>query len=454
MKRFSLRRRLTLLLSVSLVLVWTATLLVSYRETREEVNELFDARLEEGARTLMLLDLKRLRRLSAAEDLAAPEGDRDRDHDVAQHLSFQVWNGDGSLLLRSAQAPNAAFEDATGLRTVAIGGQSWRSVSLWQEQHGFQVRVFEPLRARQDLAARVTQRMLMPLLYALPALALLIWLSIGRGFRPLADLSRAIAARDAENLERITMERVPVETLPLIDSLNQLLRRLAASLDKERSFTADAAHELRTPLAAIRVQAEVALAAQEPGQRQTAVRHIVAGVDRTTHLVEQLLLLARIDHPDRRSWVPLELGELVARCAARYADQAVGKDIELGVTAEAACLVSGDGTTLEILIGNLLDNALRYTPAGGRVALDVARTGGRITLAVRDNGPGIPPEAEARIFDRFYRVGDQPAPGSGLGLSIVQRVAHAHGAEIELDRGLDGRGFGLRLSFPAATAAA
>ena len=452
MKRFSLRRRLTLLLSLSLVLVWAATLLFSYREVREEVNELFDARLEEGARTLMLLDLKRLRQLSAAENLAAPEGDQDRDHDPAQHLSFQVWNGDGSLLLRSAQAPNAAFANPAGFRTVTIGGQSWRSVSLWQAKYGFQVRVFEPLRARRDLAARVSQRMLMPLLYALPALALLIWLSIGRGFRPLAALSRAIAARDADNLERITIEQVPLETLPLIDGLNQLLRRLAASLDKERSFTADAAHELRTPLAAIRVQAEVALAAQEPGQRQTAVRHIVEGVDRTTHLVEQLLLLARIDHPDRNSWAPLDLGELAARCAARYAEQAVGKGIELEVAAEAACLVSGDGTTLDVLIGNLIDNALRYTPAGGRVALSVARTGGRIALAVRDSGPGIPPEARARIFDRFYRVGEQPAPGSGLGLSIVQRVAQSHGAEIELERGLDDRGLGLRLNFPAAAA--
>ncbi|HUY04626.1 MAG TPA: ATP-binding protein [Rhodocyclaceae bacterium] len=452
MKRFSLRRRLTLLLSLSLVLVWAATLLLSYREAREEVNELFDARLEESARTLMLLDLKRLRRLSAAEDLAAPEDDHDRDHDVAQRLSFQVWNRDGTLLLRSAQAPAAAFENAAGFRTIAVGGRTWRSVSLWQAQHGLQVRVFEPLRARQELAARVSQRMLMPLLVALPALALLIWFSIGRGFRPLAALSRAIAARDADNLDRITVDQVPAETLPLIDSLNQLLQRLAASLDKERSFTADAAHELRTPLAAIKVQAEVALAAQDPGQRQRAVRHIVAGVDRTTHLVEQLLLLARIDHPDRNSWAPLDLGELAARCAARYADQAVGKDIELGVAAEAACLVSGDGMTLDVLIGNLIDNALRYTPAGGRVALTVARAGGRIVLAVRDNGPGIPAEARARIFDRFYRVGGHAAPGSGLGLSIVQRVAQSHGAEIDLDRGLDGRGLGLRLSFPPAAA--
>ena len=452
MKRFSLRRRLTLLLSASLLLVWAGTLLVSYREAREEVNELFDARLEEGARTLMLLDLKRLRRLSATENLAAPEDDHDRDHDAAHRIGFQVWNRGGTLLLRSAEAPAAAFENAAGLRTIAIGGQSWRSISLWQEQRGLQVRVFERLQVREDLAAHVTGRMLMPLLYALPVLALLIWFSIGRGFRPLAALSRAIAARDADNLDRITVDQVPAETLPLIDSLNRLLQKLAASLDKERRFTADAAHELRTPLAAIKVQAEVALAAQDPGQRRTAVRNIVAGVDRTTHLVEQLLLLARIDHPDRSVWAPVELGELTAQCAARYADQAVGKDIELGVAAEAACLVSGDSTTLDVLIGNLIDNALRYTPAGGRVALNVARAGGRIVLAVRDNGPGIPPEAQARVFDRFYRVGGHPAPGSGLGLSIVRRIASAHGAEIKLDRGLDGRGFGLLLRFPAMAA--
>lgn len=447
MTSFSLRRRLTLLLLTSLVLVWGGMLVVSYREAREEVDELSDARLEEGARALMLLDLKRLRELSEIEGLSAIVEDYDDDDDSVKQIAFQVWATAGSLLLRTRDAPATSFDKQNGFDTIQAQGQPWRTFATWNERHGFQVRVFERLRAREDLAAGVAGRMITPLLFAVPLLALIIWFSIERGLTPLRTLSSAITARDAANLDPVRLHRVPKEVEPLVDSLNDLLQRLSHSIDKERRFTADAAHELRTPLAAIKVQAQVALGAENPGKRRGALLQIVEGVNRTTHLVQQLLTLARLDQPEINVLQAVDLGDLAAQCAARYAESALQKELELSVSAEPECLVRGDPTTLDVMIGNLIDNAIRYTQEQGRVEVSVAKQRESIVLSVKDNGPGVPEEDRRRVLDRFYRAEGNRVPGSGLGLSIVERIADAHQAKISLGEGLDGKGFGVCVLF-------
>jgi two-component system sensor histidine kinase QseC len=445
--RFSLRRRLTVLLLTSLVLVWGGMLVVSYKEAREEVDELSDARLEEGARALMPLDLKRLRELSDAEGLSAIVEDDDDDDDRDKQITFQVWDADGSLLLRTRNAPETTFDKQNGFDTIQAQGQPWRTFATWNERHGFQVRVFERLTAREDLAGAVAGRMIAPLLLAVPLLALITWFSIARGLNPLRTLSSAIGARDAANLDPVRLQRVPKEVEPLVDSLNDLLQRVSRSIEKERRFTADAAHELRTPLAAIKVQAQVALGAEDPAEGRGALLQIIEGVNRTTHLVQQLLTLARLDQPETSALQAVDLGELAAQCAARYAESGLQKAIELTVSAEPDCVIRGDPTTLEVMIGNLIDNAIRYTQEQGRVEISVKKDDQTILLSVKDNGPGVPDEACRRVLDRFYRAEGNRVPGSGLGLSIVERIASVHHAGISIGKGLEGKGFGVSVLF-------
>jgi two-component system sensor histidine kinase QseC len=287
------------------------------------------------------------------------------------------------------------------------------------------------------------------LLLALPLLALLIWISISRGLRPLAQLSEAIAARDADNLEPIHLERVPAEAQALTDALNHLLQRLAHSIDKERSFTADAAHELRTPLAAIKVQAEVALAAPDDAGRRHAIGQVIAGVNRTTHLAQQLLLLARLDHLETAARQPVDLGNLARACVAQRADDATRKGIEFDVAAAPGCVLQGDPAMLSILLDNLLDNAIKYGRAPGRIAVAVERRQSAPQLTIQDDGDGVAAADRERLQDRFFRAPGNQVAGSGLGLSIVDKIAAAHGGSIRFGPGLDGRGLGVTIRFRA-----
>lgn len=447
MKRLSLRQRLTLMIMASLLAVWSAMAVLSYRESREEINELLDARLEQGANIILLLDLKRLKRLVDNESEVIEEHDGDEGHQ-GKALPFQIWDASGRLLLHNASAPHTAFLAGSGIDTIAEQGKSWRTLALWHQKHGFQVRVFEDVQQRQHLAGGIMRRMLAPLLFALPGLALLIWLSIGRGLQPLQSLSAAIAARSADKLDLITLN-VPKEVQALVASLNGLLQRLAHSMTQERRFTADAAHELRTPLAAIKVQAEVALAAQDRQQRDQALHGIIEGINRTTRLSEQLLMLARLDHLAPESQQTVDLAELARQCAGRHAGNALDKDIDLSVSACAPSRVRGDPVLLEALIGNLIDNAIRYTQPQGCIEVGIEPAGKCMRLSVKDDGPGLSAQDKERVLHRFYRAEGSGASGSGLGLSIVERIAQVHRATLTLETGLQGKGLGVIILFPA-----
>jgi two-component system sensor histidine kinase QseC len=438
MKRPGIRRRLVLLLSVSVALVWAGMLAWSYVATRDEVAEQADARLEEGARTIMLLDLPKLAALASAplEDDDDDDGD---DGDV--QLRFQVWDRAGTLRLRSRGAPHVGFKDDNGHAMISQDRYRWHTYAMRDKVAGYQVRVFERPGVRGKLVDETAQQMAQVLLVGLPLLALLAWISIGIGLRPLRQVSAAIALRDAGKLDPIDLAGTPVEVQPLVDALNRLLLRLAASMAHERAFTADAAHELRTPLAAIKIQAEVALAAVDDDERSHAMRQIIQGVNRTTHLVRQLLLLARLDQPAVQApRQPIDLGQLAADSAARYAGAALDKAMELALDADSACIVHGDPVALAVMVDNLIDNAVKYGSTGGRILVLVrARPP---TLAVLGDGPAIDAATQARLRDRFYRAEGNAAEGSGLGLSIVDKIAQAYGAQLALGPGLDGAGFG------------
>jgi two-component system OmpR family sensor kinase len=279
--------------------------------------------------------------------------------------------------------------------------------------------------------------------------------------RPLDRVAIAVGERSPGALLPVAEAGLPVEVAPLVHALNGLLGRLERALGAQRAFIADAAHELRTPLTAVHLQAQLAERATTEAERAHALAELRAGLARATHLVEQLLTLAR-EEPgvDDRPFAPVNVTELARHVLAEYAAIANARDVDLGmsegdVPADDA-IVNGDAAGLRAMMSNLIDNAVRYTPAGGRVDVSVHRDGDDVVLAVRDTGPGLPPNERERVFDRFYRVPGIYAAGvhgSGLGLAIVKRVAERHDAVIEVGAGLsgrDGEGLGVKVRIPVS----
>jgi two-component system OmpR family sensor kinase len=318
------------------------------------------------------------------------------------------------------------------------------------------------MRERRELAASMALRTIVPLLAVLPVLGLLIWFIIARGLKPLERVATAVGRRSPTQLEPLAERDLPREVRPLVQALNGLLQRLGEALAAQRTFIADAAHELRTPLTAVHLQAQLAERAATDAERRKALADLKSGLERATRLSEQLLTLARTEPGvgvAERAAASVDLSALSRDVIAELAPLAADKEIDLGLSEGGSAAVRGDRDALRTLLSNVVDNALRYTPAKGRVDVAVGPEGDRIALVVRDNGPGITPAERARVFDRFYRGQPVAVPGdaaertsvrgSGLGLAIVKRIAEWHGAEIALGAGLDGKGLGVTVRFPA-----
>lgn len=452
MKRFSLQGRLLLLLLAGLAVVWAAMLGAGYHEITRQVGQLADLRLQQGARTLLALDLKRLARVADSDEDRSARIRHGETADHMQPLMFQVWSRTGVLQLASDDAPAAPFDSSEGYATRAADGRSWRSFSVYDEHHGYWLVVLEPLAVRERPVREVAEQVGEVAFFALPVLMLLVWVGVRTGLSPLDRMSRAIGTRDAGNLDRIQLDKVPNEAAPLVEALNALLARLSRSLDRERAFTADAAHELRTPLAAIRVQAEVALNAQDDASRRRALAQVIAAVDRASHLAQQLLTLARLEHGGALKQETVDLAALAAECMARRANDATARGIDIELEAGHECRLQGDPATLGILIDNLLDNAIKYGVEGSHVRVSVQRVDDAVELTVADDGPGIGETDPTRLHDRFFRGEGVSATGSGLGLSIVERIAAAHAGAVSAAPGLGGAGLAISIRFGAERA--
>jgi two-component system sensor histidine kinase QseC len=434
----SIRRRLLLALLATTLLVWGVTLFFSYRDTRHELDELLDAHLAQSASLLI-----------AQIGHETDEIDLEHSHRLYHHqrkVAFQIWERGKLLLLHSASAPNVRLSPADqGFSDSQAGGDTWRVFSAWDDTRHFLIQVGERREARDVLAKTVARSMLLPLLVALPVLALLIWLSVTRALRPLQVLGSQVAVRHAENLAPIEAATAPDEVLPLVEGLNKLFARVRASIDIERGFTADAAHELRTPLAAIRTQAQVARAAGGDAERRRALNNVINGCDRTAHLMDQLLTLARLEPNQLLPREGVDLQVLVANVVAELAPAAITKHVDLQLASHHAAPVAGSPELLAVLVRNLIDNAIRYTPRQSAVEVAVTPTGDGAELSVVDQGPGISEAQIDRVWDRFYRVLGSGETGSGLGLSIVKRIAELHGARVTLAPGVGGTGLHVRV---------
>ncbi len=445
---FSLRRRLLGLLLTGVTLGWAAALALSYQDAHHEIDEIFDANLVQVAQLLLALASE----YDDDDDIAHLPGDF---HKYQKKVLFQLWNEDGYLLLRSRHAPRDPLTNQTGFsESQDREGRRWRYFSQWDEEQDLRAVVAEDHEVRQELAGDIARRLLGPALLGLPLLAGWIWFAIRQGLAPVAAIAAQVAQREPQNLLPITPSAAPTELRPLLVALNQLLGRIEQALDNERRFTADAAHELRTPLAALAIQAQVATRARDAAERDHALALITASSQRAGHLVEQLLTLARLDPTAPLTTAPVHLDALATEVCADQAGTALARDIRLELEDGSDQVVAGNTELLRTLLRNLVDNALRYTPPGGQVLVAIDQDRDRIKLIVSDSGPGIPPDQRAQALKRFHRLGGQEIAGSGLGLSIVARIADLHGARLELGDGLRGAsgspGLGVTISFPTA----
>lgn len=439
----SLRRRLVLLLVSGLLLIWLLAATLTALKTRHEVDELLDAHLVQSASLL----LSRASEDSDEADIEhAPVLNR-----YAYKLAFQIWEGE-QLRLHSVNAPAQALgTQSQGFASSTVNGQTWRTFTAASQDRQYRVRVGEAQSARTDLARDMFLQLLSPLLLALPLLALLVWFAVARALRPLAELSESIAGQHAGNLHAVTLP-VPAELAPLVGRLNILLEQVASSFENERRFTSDAAHELRTPLAAVHTQLQVAQGAVTPEERSRAIAMALAAGERATRLVQQLLTLARLDHDtSQQQATAVPLRELVTTAFELIAEEAAARDIALAFETdnETGTVITGHRDLLLILLRNLLDNAVRYSPAHTTVTTVLQKTAGRSVLVVKDEGPGIAPENREAALQRFRRLDESGRQGSGLGLSIVERIASLHGASVSLQPGDGGRGLRVEIRFPS-----
>lgn len=451
MKPYSLRLRLVIGVLLAVAMAWTAVGLVAYREARHEAEELLDAHLAQSA-TLLFAFLGD-EAMEANEHLAR--------HRYDKKVAFQVWQEE-QLLTHSSNAPHTRLSAREeGFSDVTIDGKGWRVFSARDAEGHYLVQVADAAKSRAEVSGEVASHLLYTLGFGLPLLGIALGGFILVAFRPLARLADSIAAQAPQRLQPIALERAPREIVPILERLNRLFGQVRRAQEDERRFTADAAHELRTPLAVLQTHAEVASAASDEATRQRALELLVSGSQRASRLVEQLLTLARLDAQDGLPGKEAcRLQPLVVDTVASLIPAALAKDLEVEVEAEEgaeqgtesgsiqAVVIDGAPLLLQVLVRNLVDNAIRYTPRGGKVRVVLGREAGRLALHVIDSGPGIPAELRAEAGKRFRRFDESGSEGHGLGLSIVARIAELHGASLVLGDAGNTGGLDAAVLFP------
>lgn len=436
-----------LLVSAVTLLTWILAAALSYRQARHEVRELMDGQMEQAAAFLLAQSMHGPRDFaSLAAEMALQQTARNRYTEF--RMEFTLLRQDGSLVARSQGGPALTLDDPPGADDIALAGERWRSLVLVAPSGEYRVRVAQSLQEFDHEALEIATKTVLPFLLFMPVLLGLIYFSVRRGLKPLDDLASEVSMRSPDKLAALSDARAPQEVRPLVVALNRLLQRLATTIENERRFTADAAHELRTPLAAIRIQAQVALAQADAEAQRHALQQVVAGAGRATRLVEELLRLARLDPlaslPAPHRVDLAGLAKSVFEQARAESPRAADLELEL---ADQTIAVAGDAELLAVALRNLLDNAQRHTEAGVRIVVSAKLQQGEPVLAVQDAGTGVPAAELPKLIERFYRGGEAKAEGSGLGLAIVRRIAELHGARLEIDNLADG-GFVACLRWP------
>lgn len=424
----SLQARLLAPLLVLLTVVWLGTVLLTWFDVRHELDELLDGHLAQAA-ALLVMQQAGEQHVESVEDAPAL-------HKYAPKVVFQVFH-EGRLMLRSANAGTTPISSqGLGFSTERLGdGELFRVFATTGAESDVQVYVGERTESRDSILLAVLQGVLWPLAFALPLLALVGWWAVRQGLAPLRQLSQMLGQRRPQALEALQIDDLPSEMKPMVQALNALFERIGLMLVFERRFTADAAHELRTPIAGIRAQAQVAMGAgDDHAQRDHALQATLAGCDRATRLVEQLLTLARLEEAPAGTASIVDLSAQARRVAADLAPAALARHQTLELDAVAPCAVAGAEMLVSMMLRNLIDNAIRYSPDGARVWVSVATESGQAVLRVQDSGAGMTEPEMARLGERFYRVLGSEQPGNGLGWSIIKRIASVLGTQVQVRR--------------------
>jgi signal transduction histidine kinase len=429
----SIRARLliALILLVAFVSLLAAT--VTYRRVLNETSSLFDYQLRQ-----MALSLRSQISLAPRVEVPPDQGDTD--------FVIQIWDLFGTRVYLSRPGLPLINQTVLGYANLSLQGQAWRAYGL-QTADGV-IQIAQPIQVRERLARAAALRVVIPLMLLLPIMIIFVAWIVRRGLLPLRDVTAEVQRRDVRSLTPLTASNLPLEIEPLVAELNRLLARLHEAFTVQRAFIADAAHELRSPLTALRLQLQLLDRAPDDAARRAARDNLGAAVERAIHLVEQLLTLARSDPGESAG--AFELLDLAAPAAQALTDThslAISRQVELSLESEGEAPVQGDRDALRVLARNLVDNAVRYTPYGGSVRVRVHTAAAGPVLEVIDTGPGILAADRARVFDRFYRRASANETGSGLGLAIVKAIAARHGAGVILDDAPSG-GLHVTVTFP------
>ncbi|MGH6714426.1 MAG: ATP-binding protein [Bradyrhizobium sp.] len=445
----SLKGRLFLILVAATSLIWLAATCWIYIGATREVESVLDARLQEAAR--MVLSLASGNGVGAAQK----DGDHGQAPEVLNYerqLSCQIWSLDGRLVARSSGAPNESLSDKrAGFSERLISGETWRVYTAEDTANGVRVVVGDRLGLREHLVGEIIKGLLAPLLLTIPLLGLLIWASLNGGLRPLQVLARELGRRSADDMSPVETGKIPTEIRPVVTALNNLFLKVRDAMRHEREITAFAAHELRTPLAGLRTQAQIAVVAGDGAVREAALRQIVVAVDRTTRMVRQLLAMAKLDSSQTAKRSSINIGEVIEEVI----DTLPASDRNAQVRFDPALkglVITANKELLLIAIRNLHENAARHMPQPGNIRWSVERTAGTLTVFIEDEGPGIPDDEIALVTNRFFRGRNKSALGSGLGLSIVDLALRGGGARLVLQNRTDAPGLRAQIVWEIAQA--
>jgi two-component system sensor histidine kinase QseC len=461
----SIRKFLLINLLLAITVTTTLTAIGNYYLDQQDIQEHLDTLMAMSALSYQALlgdDLHQRPLLKIQQTLEtipekvegfyqAPLVKDERPEHYLDKFNFQVWTNGGRLLLHSSNAPKIPLTaDKDGFSDKIINDQKWRVFTTYNMKAGVRTVLAERYDTRNELGRRIAQDDLYIMILTFPLSGLLIWIIIGKGLDSLEQVAEELANRAPSHLEPVSVTPAPQEIKPVLDELNKLFFRLKEGFEREKRFAADAAHELRTPLATIKTQAQIALNTNDVNEKNTALQKLITSVNHSTHIVQQLLTMSRlVPEAETIHSKNVNLPKITREMLAMLAPAAIEKQIDLAFEPEKQIpQFPGNTTAIGILIRNLVDNAIRYCNTQGQILVKVYRLNKDIVFEVQDNGPGIPPELQSRVFERFYRVLGNKSPGSGLGLAIVQQILALHNGRISLEPPAEGTGLIVKVYFP------
>ena len=436
----SIRKKLLRWLLIGQLLAIVLTGSISFFYVRSELEGLFDDRLRQLAYSVPV----------ATEAIPSPLPGLNNTFEDDDDFIIQVWQADGSLLLHLNKEEGNPKKAKEGLSTYFSNNMLWRSFVLHRDHYW--VQVSQPFSDRLEMSLNIALGATAPILLLILFLGLLVWIAVKKGLRPLGILAEAVNQRNPTSLEPLSIEEIPVEILPLVKALNGLLQRLDRALEGQRKFIADAAHELRTPLTAVQLQAQLLDRCHDDAERSVTLEQLRGGILRASHLVQQLLTLARMEPENcQRPFNDVDLSALVKSVISDQTPAALNKQIDMGISRDETLSILGDSESLRMMLNNLLDNAIRYTPPKGQVDISLWQDTELARIEIEDNGPGIPASEREQVFTRFYRQPGSQELGSGLGLAIVLEIISQHRGTVQLESTENNTGLKVVITLPCET---